>query len=79
MICFLQAVIPVTLHVGNLKVINITLKMQNFFLSIMNNKSWHSLRILNDGRSALFEEKKSVSVMEHAFYQGNVSRMFAVF
>ena len=24
----------------------------------MNNKSWHSLRILNDGRSALREEKK---------------------
>ena len=23
----------------------------------MNNKSWHSLRILNDGRSALREEK----------------------
>ena len=45
----------------------------------MNNKSWHSLRILNDGRSALREEKKSVSAMEHAFYQGNVSRLFAVF
>ena len=44
---------PVTLHVGNLKVIDITLKMQTKFLSIMNNKSWHSLRILNDGRSAL--------------------------
>ena len=24
----------------------------------MNNKSWHSLRILNNGRSALCEEKK---------------------
>ena len=24
----------------------------------MNNKSWHSLQILNDGRSALWEEKK---------------------
>ena len=35
----------------------------------MNNKSWQSLRILNDGRSALWEEKKSVSVMEHAFYR----------
>ena len=45
----------------------------------MNNKSWHSLRILNDGRSALREEKKSVSAMEHAFDQGNVSRLFAVF
>ena len=48
---------PVTLHVGNLKVIDITLEMQTIFLSIMNNKRWHSLRILNDGRSALCEEK----------------------
>ena len=55
------------------------IKNANKILSIMNNKSWHSLRILNDGRSALWEEKKSVSVMEHAFYQGNVSRLFAVF
>ena len=39
---------PVTLHVGNLA---------NKILSIMNNKSWHSLRILNDGCSALCEEK----------------------
>ena len=70
---------PVTLHVGNLKVIDITLKMKQIFLGITNNKSWHSLRILNDGRSALWKEKKSVSVMEHAFYQGNVSRLFAVF
>ena len=31
MICFLQTVMPVTLHVGNLKVIGITLKFkQNF-------------------------------------------------
>ena len=45
----------------------------------MNNKSWHPLRILNDGRSALCEEKQSVSVMKHAIYQGNVSRLFAVF
>ena len=45
----------------------------------MNKKRWQSLRILNDGRTALCEEKKSVSVMEHAFYQGNVSRLFAVF
>ena len=70
---------PVTLHVGNLKVINITLKMKKKKLIMINNKSWHSLRILNDGRSALCEEKKTVSVMEHAFYHGNVSRMFAVF
>ena len=48
---------PVTLHVGNLKVSDITLKMQKTILIIMNNKSWHSLRILNDGRSALCEEK----------------------
>ena len=31
MICFLQTVMPVTLHVGNLKVIDITLKMQTKF------------------------------------------------
>ena len=53
MICFLPTVMPVTLHFGNLKVIDITLKMKKKKLSIMNNKSWHSLRILNDGRSAL--------------------------
>ena len=45
----------------------------------MNNKRWRSLRILNNGRSAQCEEKKSVSVMEHAFYQGNVGRLFADF
>ena len=45
----------------------------------MNNKKGHSLRILNDGGSALCEEKNSVSVMEHAFYQGNVGRLFADF
>ena len=49
---------PVTLHVGNLKVIDITLKCKKK-LSIMNNKSWHSLRILNDGRSALWKKKIS--------------------
>ena len=79
MICFLQTEMPVTLHVSNLKVIEITLKMQTKILSTMNNKSWHSLGILNDGRTALREEKNSVSAMEHAFYQGNVSRLFAVF
>ena len=57
MICFLQTEMPVTLHVGNLKVIDITLEMQTNILSIMNNKMWHSLRILNDERSALCEEK----------------------
>ena len=45
----------------------------------MNNKRWHSLRILNDGRSALCEEKNSVSVMEHAFYQGNIGRLLRIF
>ena len=45
----------------------------------MNNKRWRSLGILNNGRSAQCEEKKSVSVMEHAFYQGNVGRLFADF
>ena len=29
----------------------------NNILSIMNNKGWHSLQILNDGHSALCEEK----------------------
>ena len=48
---------PVTLHVGNLKVIRITLKMKKKKLSMMNNKSWHPLRILNGGRLALCEEK----------------------
>ena len=57
MICFLQTVMPVTLHVGNLKVIDITLKNANKILSVMNNKRWHSLWILNEGRSALCEEK----------------------
>ena len=57
MICLLQTVTPVTLHVGNQKVIDITFKNANKTLSTMNDKSWHSLRILNDGLSALCEEK----------------------
>ena len=36
----------------------------------MNSKRYHSSQILNDGRSALFEENKSVSVMEHAVFRG---------
>ena len=30
-VCFLQTVMPVTLHVGNLKVIDIALEMQTIF------------------------------------------------
>ena len=78
MICFLQTVMPVTLHVGNLKVIDITLKCkQNFKYNeqqklafFTDTKRW----TLSSAR-----RKKSVSVMEHALYQGNVSRLFAVF
>ena len=57
MICFLQTVMPVTLHVCNQKVIENHIKNANKISSTMNDKSWHSLRILNDGRSALCEEK----------------------
>ena len=56
MICFLQTVRPVTLHVGNLKVIDITQKNANKILSMMNNNRWNSLRILDDGRSTLCEK-----------------------
>ena len=69
---------PVTLHVGNLKVIDITLKCkQNFEYNEQQKLAFFTdtkRRTLSSVRS-----KQSVSVMEHAFYQGNVSRLFAPF
>ena len=69
---------PVTLHVGNLKVIVITLKCkQNFkhnekqkLAFFTDNKRWTLSSVIR---------KKSVSVMEHSLYQGKVSRLFAFF
>ena len=78
MIYFLQTVIPVTLHVGNLKVIDITLKMQTKFKYNEQQK----LAFFTDTKRwtlSSVRRKKSVSVIEHALYQGNVSRLFAVF
>ena len=78
MICFLPTVMPVTLHVGNLKVIDITLKTkQNFKYN-----EQQKLAFFTDTKRLTLSSvrrKMSVSVMEHAFYPGNVSRLFAVF
>ena len=78
MICFPQTVMPVTLHVGNLKVIDITLKCkQNFKYN-----EQQKLAFFTDTKRwslSSVRRKKTVSVMEHAFYQGNVSRLLAVF
>ena len=72
---------PVTLHVVNLKVIYITLKRkQDFKYNEQQNVAFFTVtKRWTLSRWALREDKKSVSVMEHAFYQGNVSRLFAVF
>ena len=78
MICFLPTAMPVTLHVGNLKVIDITLKCkQNFKYN-----EQQKLAFFTDTKRwtlSSVRRKMSVSVMEHAFYPGNVSRLFAVF
>ena len=90
MICFLPTVMPVTLHVGNLKVIDITLKCkQNFkYKFLAKGLSWakyneqQKLAFFTDTKRwtlSSVRRKMSVSVMEHAFYPGNVSRQFTVF
>ena len=74
MICFLPTVMPATLHVGNLKVIDITLKCkQNFKYN-----EQQKLAFFTDTKRwtlSSVRRKKSVSVMEHAFYQGNTREM----
>ena len=70
---------PVTLHVGNLKVIDITLKMKQFFFRYNEQQKLAFFTDTKRWTLSSVKGKKSVSVMEHAFYQGNVSRLFAVF
>ena len=69
---------PATLHVGNLKVIDITLKCKQNFKYNEQQKFAFFTDIKRSTLSSV-RRKKSVSVMEHALYQGNVSRLFAVF
>ena len=69
---------PVTLHVGHLKVIDITLEMQKLFKYNEQQKVAFFTDTKRWTLSSVWR-KNSVSVMEHAFYQGNVGRLFPLF